>query len=192
MATDGGELAILDWAMVGSLRETDREQLSQLLLSAQLLDPGGLCRAIEKLCIGALPDAATLRCVVDRLLVTARNPLGLSFSWVANLMDKAALECGARFSNDLLLFRKALLVLEGVVADMVGEGGLDCLLSSSAIRQLAREWPARAFLPPDSRRLGSRLSSLDLFRAGFLFPWVVATQWFERREMVGSYSAQAK
>jgi len=187
MSTEQGELAILDWAMVGTLTEYDRQEVSRLLLHAQLLDRHGICRSIERLNSGRTLNEGALQLVVDRLLVQAPNALAPEFSWVTKLMDAAVLECGAQFSEGLLLFRKSLLVLEGVIADLVGEGGFDTLLFSSTIQRMAGEWPARAFLPPSSRKLGSRLSTFDLLVAGFMFPWNAASRWIGRRTVASNW-----
>jgi len=179
VATDSGELAILDWALVGFLTAADREQLAQMVLSAQLLDVNGVCLAVERLSKMARPDAVSLRAVVERSLAQSRNALGPSFSWLTGLLDAAAMKCGLRFSENLLLFRKTLLILRGVIEDIIGDGALDGLLMSSAMNQLSEEWPARLFSPPGSRRFGSRLSTLDLLRMGSSLPFAAASRWWQ-------------
>lgn len=174
--TADGELVLYDWALIGRLSDSNREHMTQVLLSAVLGDFGGVYRAIEALCVEAVSAPAALRTAIECSLGSVgRGPLK-PLTWLATLLDRAAMEGGARFPADLLLFRKALLILDGVVADMAGEGTLDRFISSSAYWQLAAEWPARMFLPPGSRRIGSRLSSLDLLRAAFNFPLAAASR----------------
>jgi ubiquinone biosynthesis protein len=174
LATPTGELGILDWALVGRLSLRDREQLAQAMLSAQLFDARGVCEAIERLGEHRLTHLPRLRETVDRSLTEMRASTGPGFLWLTKLLDDAALTCGVRFSENLLLFRKTPLILEGVVADVSGEGSLDELLAASTHRQLTREWPQRFLLPPASRGVGSRLSNMDLLRASWLLPWTAA------------------
>jgi len=174
LLTPDGQLVVLDWALTGRLGDRDREHLAQVMLSAALGDAAGLCRALEGLCLEAPADGRALRSAVERALESVWKGRTGPFTCMARLLDQAAMEGGARFSADLLLFRKALLILDGVVADMVGPGGLDRILFAAAFRQLAAEWPGRMFLAPASRRLGSRLSNLDLMGAAMTLPFAAA------------------
>lgn len=177
VATPSGDLAILDWALVGHLSQRNREQLAQVMLSAQLLDAGGVCRAIERLGESSTPDAVRLRETVERSFAEMKSRSSPGFTWLTELLDAAALTCGVRFGENLLLFRKTLLILQGVIADVSSEGSLDELLMSSTFNQLSREWPGRFLLPFASRGVGSRLSNFDLLRASWLLPWVSAARW---------------
>ena len=69
-----------------------------------------------------------------------------------------------RVGNDLMMFRRMLLMVEGVVADVAKDAGpdLDSSLAASFVCRLAGESLVRAFAPPYSRSFGTRLSNADL------------------------------
>lgn len=102
------------------------------------------------------------------------------FDWLARLLDSAVLNCRLRFDENLLLFRKSLLILNNVVADLAGDGAMDRLLMASCMRQFGSEWLQRWLIPLGSRSLGSRVSNLDLMTASWRLPWLMPT-WFAAR-----------
>jgi predicted unusual protein kinase regulating ubiquinone biosynthesis (AarF/ABC1/UbiB family) len=170
MLASDGRLIILDWALVGALSCEEREHLVRIVLGAFLSDELRICKGVENLCQGRALNGPRLGEVVRHRL--ARLGLGLApgVSWLAGLLDAAALECGARFSPGMLLFRKTLLMVEGVATDLAGEGVLDDLVVGSTLWQLAREWPERLLLWPESRAIGTHLSNADLWRAAWAWP----------------------
>lgn len=170
VATTGGQLALLDWALVGFLTENDREHLAQIVLRAATFDAAGICQAVEGLSEGDLQRPDQLRTAVDAVLVRFRGQFVPTLVGICALLDAAATKGGVKLPNQLLLYRKALMTVEGVVTDLAGDGFADRALRDSAATQLLREWPARCLLPPFSRALGSRLSSLDLCAAGIQYP----------------------
>jgi hypothetical protein len=63
----------------------------------------------------------------------------------------------------MMLFRKTLHLLEGVVADIgAPPDAADQVLMREFMFQLAREWPRRWIEPLSSRAYATRLSSADL------------------------------
>ena len=84
------------------------------------------------------------------------------FSWLMGMLDDAVLRARLRPAGDLILFRKALLSLEGVLADVCADVRIDDLLPWIFLRKLAGEWPRRFITSPLSRKFGTRLSSHDL------------------------------
>ena len=75
-----------------------------------------------------------------------------------------------------MMFRRMLLMVEGVVADVAKDAGsdLDASLTASFVCRLAREWLVRAFAPPCSRSFGTRLSNADLARLASSLPLTTA------------------
>lgn len=101
------------------------------------------------------------------------------FSWLTDLLDAAVQTARLRVRSDLILFRKALLMLEGVIAD-IGNGGvgrLDATLTATFLVRLAGEWPGCLIAPPWSRAFGTRLSNADLWRLGASLPGTLACWW---------------
>ena len=69
---------------------------------------------------------------------------------------------GVRFPPRLLLFRKAFLTLQGVLADVCPAAALDATLMSEVLVRLAWEWPLRWLKPLHDRDYGTHVSSADL------------------------------
>jgi hypothetical protein len=79
-------------------------------------------------------------------------------------------KAGVRFGEDLVLFRKAVLTLEGVAADVSTETSLSKVLPLSAGAQFLREWASRCVSPPGSRDFATHVSNLDLLSLYFAAP----------------------
>jgi ubiquinone biosynthesis protein len=175
-ATDDGKLAILDWSLVGHLTKNDRIQLTQILLGAFTLDASRIRRAIDELAQGRTKEAA-LAGIVDQHLARLSEGAWPGLSWVMQLMDAAMTRARCRFSGDLLIFRKVLQTLEGVVADVSPECRPDRVLIAAFLRQLAGEWGQRAFATPFSRHFATHLSNLDLAQLLVSAPLIGSLRW---------------
>ena len=69
------------------------------------------------------------------------------FHWLKGLLDEAVQSAQLRVGNDLMMFRRMLLMVEGVVADVANDVGpdLDSSLTASFLCRLGRESLVRAF-----------------------------------------------
>src|SRR5262249_38132340 len=94
-------------------------------------------------------------------------------------LDDAVLRARLRAESDLIMFRKALLTLEGVLTDVSSAVHLDGLLPALFLRRLVAEWPLRLLTPSISRALETRLSSEDLALVLLRLPWTPARAWLE-------------
>ncbi len=176
--TDDGHLAILDWSLVGYLGKTERIQTMQVMLGALTFDAERIASAIAEMA-KTPPGESTLREVVHKALgrlLPAKLP---GFHWLLSLMDDATLSAGVQFSEDLLLFRKSVLTIEGLIADVSTGTSFDDVLPASAARQLYREGLSRGFAPPLSRGFGTHLSNLDLMSLYWGAP-ATATRYWKR------------
>ncbi len=82
------------------------------------------------------------------------------FAWLTGLLDDAVGNAGLRVGAELMLFRKTLHTLEGVVADVGGgDQEVQMELQKEFLRRLAGEWPFRWLAPPQSRAF--RLASFQ-------------------------------
>jgi ubiquinone biosynthesis protein len=173
-----GRLAILDWSLVGSLDDRERVGLVQLILGALTLDAERIGRLLAGLSERQRIDRAALRTTVRAWVERIRRGQLPSFTWLMGLLDDAVKTSGLRLGADLLLFRKTINSLEGVITDVDGQGiGLDDVLLGEFVCQFVREWPARWLAPPCSRDFATRLSNADL--AGLLLsaPSAIARFW---------------
>jgi ubiquinone biosynthesis protein len=175
--TEDHRLAVLDWSLVGALGGPERVALVQVLLAALTLDADHLLTTLETLAERP-PDRPALRSVVDAGLRRVRWGQLPGLTWLMGLLDEAAQTARLRVGADLLLFRKALHTLEGVLADVgAGSSRVDDVLLGEFLRHLAAEWPQRWLALPGSRAFATRLSNLDLTRLTLGLPWAAARFW---------------
>lgn len=184
--TDSQRLAILDWSLVGHLGKLDRIQTTQLMLGALTLDAKRIACAIEAMGCAA-PNELALRREVDTALGQLYKGRRLGFRWMLDLLDRVMLSTGVRFGKDLLLFRKSVLTLEGVVADVYGDSTFDPALASVAFGQFSRELPRRPMASFTSRAFGTHLSNMDLISLYWGIPVSASKFWgnYWRTMLVG-------
>ena len=156
-----GRVGIIDWALVERLSKTDRVHFVQIALGAITLDRRRIVRAVVALSENT-PDTDTLTDIVDRFLASVRRGRLPGFAGLSKLLDEIVVSTSARFPTRLLLFRKSLLTLEGVLRDLCPELPVDVALLAAVGRQLVRDAPRRLFAWPGRRDFGTHLSNLEL------------------------------
>ncbi|MFY9779111.1 MAG: AarF/ABC1/UbiB kinase family protein [Candidatus Baltobacteraceae bacterium] len=159
-ATDDGRLAILDWALVVELSKEQRAAVVQTVLGALTLDEPQTTRAIAS--FGNVLDQRKLEEAVDAAFRLVRRGTFPGFDWLTTLLDGVMTTASMQFPEELTLFRKALLSMSGVVADVSGRPSLDQVLTKTAAVQFFRELGRRPRAQLDSRDFGSHLSNEDL------------------------------
>jgi ubiquinone biosynthesis protein len=180
--TEDHRLAILDWSLVGHLDKTEREQTAQIVLGALNLDPYRVRRAIAAMAIN-VPDETALREVADRAVGALYRTEPPSLRWLLNLLGDAMFKGGVGFGEDLVLFRKSVLTLEGVAADVSTGTSLGRVLPLSGGLELLREWARRCVASPICRDFGTHVSNLDLLSLYFAGPSAASrfvTDWLFR------------
>ena len=186
VVTADGRLGILDWSLTGRLAKTEQVEMTQILLGAVTFDPARILDAVCALSAApiegsAIDGAAIDRTALDRVVARHLARLGCgvwpSLGWLTALMDDALIETGARFSADLVMFRKVLQTLRGVVADVSEQCRVDLVLAGRLIRQLAREGMPRWWTQPASRRFATHLSNLDLAQLAWQAPLIGTRSW---------------
>jgi len=176
--TDDSCLAILDWSLVGRLGVRERVAIVQIILGAMTLDSSRIVAVLSQLAERQIVDQAALTKVVEARIKRVRRGHFPGLNWLVGLLDEAVQDARLRVSADLMLFRKSLHTLEGVVAE-VGEstGQIDKTLSIEFLRHFAAEWPRRWVRLPNSRNFATRLSNLDLTHTLLSYPAAVARFW---------------
>jgi ubiquinone biosynthesis protein len=175
-ATDDGRLAILDWSLVGHLDKADRVCLTQILLGALTLDAARIRDAIRALAQGRV-DETLLTGLVEEHARRLADGAWPGMSWLTTLMDEAVARARCRFGGELVMFRKVLQTLEGVVSDVSEESRPDRVLVLAMLRQLAAEWGERGFALPFSRDFATHVSNLDLTQVLMSAPLIGSRQW---------------
>jgi ubiquinone biosynthesis protein len=173
---DAGRLVILDWSLTGRLSKPVREQLSQIVLAALMLD-GRRVAEIVGVLARTVVDEARMNSTVRDALRRMRPGRPPGFDWLVHLLDELVTGGAVTFPPDLMLFRKTLLTLEGVVEDVSPGMSIDAALFSEAAERFAREWPMRAAAGPFSRDFGTHISNADLWSLGWSAPAVVTRAW---------------
>jgi ubiquinone biosynthesis protein len=149
-----GELTILDWALTENLTRHQRRHLGMLFLMTVLRDPAGLSFAIEGLlqktdARRAREERRIRECVARffREMPLAKVPGAMD---AMDLLESLALE-GVRFPAAMIMLRKVLFTLDGILHDIGGGVSIDTVIA----RQLLQGWMK------DLRTVGSPLSGTD-------------------------------
>lgn len=181
--TTEGRLAILDWSLVGRLAKSARAVLAQLMLGALTLNTESMEEAVEQLTLKKAdqPFLREVLCSSLRELRFGRIP---GLIWLTRLLDQLVLRAGVRPAPNLLLFRKVLLTLEGVLTDLTqstetAHGAIDEAVGCSFLRHWIADWPARFQKPFSSKSFRTHLSTADLFSFLSSAPATFARWWSE-------------
>ena len=177
--TNEGRLAILDWSLVGRLSDDQRVAIGQILLGAITLDAHRVARLLADMAVdGKKTDQKSLRRIACRWVRRVRYGTFPGLAWLTGLLDDATQHGGLRVSSDLMLFRKSLLTLQGVVHDVGDTSGLiDATVAFEFIRRFAVEWPGRWVQRPFSRDNSTHLSNFDLTQTMLSYPLAAARFW---------------
>jgi ubiquinone biosynthesis protein len=177
-ATDDGRLAILDWSLVGRLEKRDRETLARITLGALRLSRRELTEGLLNLCDVPVDteSRAQIRPVVDKALRRVRRGHLPGMPWLTDLLEDAAAQ-GLVFPPSLVLFRKSLFTLKGVLADIDPAQSADWLFLKEAAKHFAKELPSRWISFPFSRAHSTHVSNADLVRTYLSAPLTVGRFW---------------
>jgi ubiquinone biosynthesis protein len=139
-------IALLDWSLAGHLTRDVRVRIVRLIQSIMAEDAGPVCRCLRDLAAtgteeGALSRTAMWRKVSQWIATPdyARFSLMRKAFW---LIEQLSYE-GVVFSSDLMLFRKAVFTLEGVLCDLYPSFDLDTVVFKYMAGLLAEEMPQR-------------------------------------------------
>ncbi|MCH7958965.1 MAG: AarF/ABC1/UbiB kinase family protein [Candidatus Hydrogenedentes bacterium] len=171
-ALKDGSLALLDWALVGRLTKRQREDLAAIMWGALRLDVNRVRKAIRSLST-EIQDTKNVSTVIASALRQVRKGRIPGPTWLGELFD-ALLSNGVQFPADLLLFRKSLFTIKGVIFDIDPNFSIDREFFLSFLRVFAGEFPRRLRTLPFSRDFKSQLSNLDLIRSYLASPLSLA------------------
>ncbi len=176
--TRDGRLAILDWSLIGHLSESERIAMGQIILSAITLDASRIVVLLAELDTQRQVNQSDLRAVVDQWLRRLRCGQLPGLTWLIGLLDEATQSSRLRVGTDMMMFRKSLHTLEGVVGDLGAEGAeIENTLLGEFLLQFGNEWPERWFSWPTSRAFATRLSTMDITATILSLPLAVARFW---------------
>ena len=145
---DSGHLRIglLDWTLAGHLNRGDRVKTAQLIQAVVKKDLGSLRRAIKALALDASRDDSAERARLRELIRgLMHSPTFAQLSHIQQtfkLLEELAYE-GFVFPADLMLFRKAIFTLEGVIHDLYPAFDMDAAVARYLTTLIVSELPSR-------------------------------------------------
>jgi ubiquinone biosynthesis protein len=175
--TPDGRLALLDWSLAGTLGERERIAFAQLTLGALTFDAQRLLTTLAGLSGWGSIDQPALVAVVHAWLGRIRQGQFPGFLELMGLLDEAGQTARLRVGADLLLFRKTLLTLEGVVADVGAGERIGNVLLTQFLGHLTAEYPQRWLALPAARNFPTRLSNADLAEVVLGWPCTLTRFW---------------
>ena len=139
-----GELAILDWALTEQLTYNQRRHLALLFIMIALRDVKGVCNVIQALSeAGFGADGQQERLVCD-CVTKFMDQIPLTHLPDAmdaiRLVDHIAIE-GVTFPAPLLMFRKVLFTLDGIVHEIAGpRSSMEFTLTHYVLQRWTENW----------------------------------------------------
>lgn len=178
VSTCDGRVALLDWSLAGYLGAGERTALMQIMLAALSMRPGRVIDLLRQLDTKGQFNPTALRACVDRWLRKIRQGTLAGLSWLVGLLDDAVQVAQLSLPVDLLMFRKSLLTLTGVLSEIGASNfNLDHLLLREFFNGYLLEWPARLFSNPSSRLFSTRLSNVDITELFLSSPMIASRYW---------------
>ncbi len=135
-----GELIIFDWALTGCLNKEERGNIIMLFLAVTLRDENLLLESIKSLSQQELNTD-----MINKLKQTIRDFIqSLSMYSMAGVNEVLTLTdnmllTGVRFSSPMMLFRKVLLTLDGVLNDIGETLPIENVVSQYVVQQLTHD-----------------------------------------------------
>jgi ubiquinone biosynthesis protein len=139
---DSRELVIFDWALTERLNREQRRKIILLISAVMLRDEALIYNAITELSKDDFTEDATRIETVRNQISQFINELSVyglpGINDVLSLLDELLLT-GVNFSTPLLIFRKVLLTLDGVLHDVADEVSIDSVLTRYVLENWTNE-----------------------------------------------------
>jgi ubiquinone biosynthesis protein len=176
--TADGRVAILDWALVAEIDKRQREAVIQVVVGALTFDHERIRRALGDL--GEPLDGDSIDAAVAAAVARVRRGEFPGMAWLTTLLDELSAQRALRFPEAIILFRKALLTLSGVIADVSSTASIDAVVMREGWLDLVEGLALRPLVALDSRGHGGHLSTADLVGLWAGLPATVARYWRRR------------
>jgi len=163
-------VGLLDWTLAGRLTRSDRVKTVRLIQAVLTNDLCSIRRAVKSLAVYSSWDNRIMRRQFrDLILNWLHSSEAAHLTHIRktfNLLEQLALE-GFIFPADLMLFRKAIFTLEGVIYDLCPTFDMDVAVMNYMSDLIAREIPKRIgnlFFPLADRaeNYASLISNIEL------------------------------
>jgi ubiquinone biosynthesis protein len=145
-ATGDLQIGLLDWTLAGRLTKRDRLKTVKLILAIIKKDLSGIRRAVKALAINDFMENPQQRQAFRNVVLNhlqSSEFAGLSLIKKSfKLMEQLSFE-GLVFPADLMLFRKAVFTLEGVLYDLDPSFDIDAAVTQYMMALMTGELPMR-------------------------------------------------
>jgi ubiquinone biosynthesis protein len=160
-------LTLLDWALTGHVSEEHRRRFALLFLMVLLRDSEGVCSAIHSLSIGGKKRGASQARIIRKQVTDFLRERPLVWipraADIMDLLERIAWQ-GVRLPNQLVMLRKVLFTLDGILHDIAGPSELVELV---LLQRILQHWLKGL------TRVGWPLSARDwigVYRSVMLYP----------------------
>lgn len=164
------KIALLDWSLAGHLTQKVRGKVVRLIKCIILEDADQIYNCVREIAnltpnSGRISRSGVLR-VISNMDGSDEGPHFSLLKKTFRLLEQISYE-GVVFPSDLMLFRKAIFTLEGVIYDLYPQFDMDAFVFKYMAGLLAQEMPRRfgnvLFLQSDkAENYQSHLSNGDL------------------------------
>lgn len=157
------ELVLFDWGLSCTLARANRREIIQLILAFILNDQKRAVKAVTNMVDGKLGRNQSAVIEFNVGLIFNQLPAFplVRLEPLTRLLDQLILD-GIRFPAELLMFRKSLFTLLGVLHDVDPEFNIDWYLTRSLLGQIMKEVPQRLVRSPWSHDYPSQVTTIDL------------------------------
>jgi len=174
--TPDGKLGVYDWSLTSTLTKCERVLVTRMMIGALTGSRGTVGDAIAELSESTV-DRARLGPVIESALGELHGGGLPGIWWLTRLLDRCVGNAGVRFAAPLLLFRKALHSLQGVLADIDSQFDADRILWQEFMGRYVREWPMRAFALPWDNSFPTHVSNAEVQSLMMTLPFAAARGW---------------
>ena len=133
-------LTLLDWALTGHVSEEHRRRFALLFLMVLLRDGEGVCSAIHSLSVGGKKRGAGKARIIRKQVTDFLSERPLVWipraADIMDLLERIAWQ-GVRLPNQLVMLRKVLFTLDGILHDIAGPSELIELV---LLQRLMQRW----------------------------------------------------
>jgi ubiquinone biosynthesis protein len=139
-------IGLVDWSLAGHLTRSDRAKTVHLIQAIFKKDLTGMCDAVSALTMGAsdtppMPRSQLRDLILSWMHAPAQGRLPL-VKQAFRLLEALSME-GLMFPPDLMLFRKAIFTLEGVLHDLWPAFDMDAAFVRHLMVLVQQEFPMR-------------------------------------------------
>jgi ubiquinone biosynthesis protein len=139
-------IGLIDWSLAGRLTKSERVKIAQLIQAILKKDLASIRRAVKVLAIGAAMDSPLqrqkFRNLIMRMMQSSEFGRLTLIKKTFKLLDLLSFE-GYVFPADLMLFRKAIFTLDGVLYDLWPSFDMDAAVTKYLTELMTQEIPKR-------------------------------------------------